>query len=310
MNDSKDMKNPRSEARSGLSRKISSVNWNQVYYFQLVASLGSIKQASEVVGLSPSTVSEHIATLEEQLQVKLFDRNGRKLDLTEQGQKLHWHAKSMFENGERLLETVSPVHVGTYPVGIGIVPGAQMAIAYKWAGDFIERFGPRDVHLRHTTMDEIAVEILTGKIDFGFANSALKNSNLESRLISSSQVRFYVAEESSFSSLAPTLAKLPLLICRSDSFSDALLEKALQESDLFPSSVVTSDYPSVLLDLCRRGLGVGAFSEEVIKKLTGEGLKSLRLPPELPKIESNTYLIWPKDAASSLAVQQLKQLIK
>lgn len=304
------MKNLRTETRSGLSRKISAVNWNQVYYFQLVASLGSIKQASEVVGLSPSTVSEHIATLEEQLQVKLFDRNGRKLDLTEQGQKLHWHAKSMFENGERLLETVSPVHVGTYPVGIGIVPGAQMAIAYKWAGDFIERFGPRDVHLRHTTMDEIEGEILSGKIDFGFANSALKNSNLESRLISSSQVRFYVSEESSFSSLASTLAKLPLLICRSDSFSDALLEKALQESDLFPSSVVTSDYPSVLLDLCRRGLGVGAFSEEVIKKLSGEGLKALRLPPELPKIESNTYLIWPKDAANSLAVQQLKQLIK
>lgn len=56
--------------------------------FKKVIELGSFTQAAENLGYTQSTVTSHIQALEEHLGAPLFDRMGRKINLTEIGKKL------------------------------------------------------------------------------------------------------------------------------------------------------------------------------------------------------------------------------
>jgi DNA-binding transcriptional LysR family regulator len=63
--------------------------------FLLVAENGSFSQAAEKLHLTQPAVSKRVALLEEQLGTELFDRIGRVISLTEAGQALLPHAKSV-----------------------------------------------------------------------------------------------------------------------------------------------------------------------------------------------------------------------
>src|SRR5580658_3082241 len=54
-----------------------------------VAETGSFVRAGERVGLSQSGVSRAVARLEEQVGVRLFDRNARAVVLTDEGRRFH-----------------------------------------------------------------------------------------------------------------------------------------------------------------------------------------------------------------------------
>src|ERR1700722_11230570 len=54
-----------------------------------VVQTGSFVRAGKRVGLSQSGVSRAIARLEEQVGVRLFDRNARAVVLTDEGQRFH-----------------------------------------------------------------------------------------------------------------------------------------------------------------------------------------------------------------------------
>jgi LysR family transcriptional activator of nhaA len=294
---------------SSAQQRISGINWNQVYYFSLVAANGSIKGAAESIDLSPSTLSEHISELEKDLNVELFRRQGRKLSLTEQGERLYHHAKAMFENGHRLLDVVSPNELGNYPISIGLLPGPHLEGAYSVIGDFLEKFGSQEMKIRHCTPDELENGLASARLDFGFADRPPKRKDLTSHCVASKPIRFYVSNEWQGFKFAEILEKVPLLVCRSESSIDAFIEKVLQEADLQPSAIISSDFPSVLMNLCRRGLGVGAFCESKGDALPEDSVRTLRNPKDAPVLETCLYAVWSPLAENSAAVCHLKRLL-
>lgn len=291
-----------------LHGKISGINWNQVYSFSLVATYGSIKKAAELLKLSPSTLSEQISQLETILEVELFVRRGPKLTLTEQGKRLFMHAKGMFEHGLRLLDAVTPLHIENYPVSIGFVPGPHLPLAYKWISKFHEEFGPNNMKLQHSSPETFESSLLKGQFDFGFSDKKPNHPELLFQQIDQSAVRFYVSADWNHQSLAELLKRLPLLVCRSEASTEALIEHSLQEADIIPSSIISSDFPSVLVDLCRMGVGIGAFCEEPILKLNTQSIRSLRNPKDAPKIETRLFVIWASAAENTVATAQLKKV--
>ncbi|PLW69417.1 LysR family transcriptional regulator [Pseudohalioglobus lutimaris] len=68
---------------------------NNLRAFVLVAETGSFSEAAEKLHLTQPAVSKRVALLEEQLGAELFDRIGRVVSLTEAGNALLPHAKSV-----------------------------------------------------------------------------------------------------------------------------------------------------------------------------------------------------------------------
>jgi len=82
--------------------------------FQAVAESGSFSKAGEVLFLTQPAISKRVASLEDQLGLKLFDRIGKRISLTEAGRTLLLEVQKILnqvEESQRLLSNLSN-HVG------------------------------------------------------------------------------------------------------------------------------------------------------------------------------------------------------
>lgn len=70
----------------------------QLQYFLAVAERGSISQAAQQLLISQSTMTEAIKGLEEDLGVRLFNRGGRGMTLTQKGQRFLRHATKVLSD--------------------------------------------------------------------------------------------------------------------------------------------------------------------------------------------------------------------
>lgn len=285
------------------------INWNQVYYFSEVAAAGSIKDAAPKLGISASTLSAHISQLERDLDILLFHRHHRKLTLTPQGSRLFLYAKQMFETGQRLIDVVSPVPLGCYPVSIGLVPSPSIQIGYNFIRSYAAKYGPLNMKFFHSNHDDLEKGLSDARFDFGFSDRLPERKNIFHQLISSSAISFYVAASIAHEKFGDLFSKLPLLVCNSDLGSRSAIEQALEESDLLPCAIMSADYPSLLLDLCQAGLGIAAFGEESVSQ-TDAAVETIRSPKGAPRLMQRLYVLWSKDGENSEAVGRLRGLLK
>ncbi len=71
------------------------MDWDKLRIFHVVSDTGSLTLAGKTLGLSQSSISRHIASLEDSLHTTLFHRHSRGLALTEQGEYLHRTTKEV-----------------------------------------------------------------------------------------------------------------------------------------------------------------------------------------------------------------------
>ena len=82
------------------------LNYHHLLYFWTVAKEGGITPAARSLHLSQPTLSTQISKLEKALGVKLFDRKGRSLVLTEAGQLAYRYADEIFGLGRELVDAI------------------------------------------------------------------------------------------------------------------------------------------------------------------------------------------------------------
>jgi len=108
------------------------LNYHHLLYFWTVAREGTIARAAVKLRLAQPTISAQIHTLEEQLNEKLFQRQGRLLVLTEMGQVVYRYAEEIFSLGRELLDVVKNRPTGrTLTLSVGISDVVPKLIAYR-----------------------------------------------------------------------------------------------------------------------------------------------------------------------------------
>jgi DNA-binding transcriptional LysR family regulator len=139
------------------------MDWDKLRVFHAVAQAGSFTHAGESLSLSPSSVSRQIAALEETLNVSLFHRHARGLQLTEQGEALYDTAKEVFAKlalaeamvSESRDKPSGPLRITT-PVGFG------STWLVERMREFIERYP--DIHVT-MVVSEDELDVSMGEAD-------------------------------------------------------------------------------------------------------------------------------------------------
>ncbi len=75
-------------------------NYNHLYYFYMTAKLGGVMKAAKSLRVAQPSLSVQIKTLEASLNRSLFQKSGRKLVLTAEGEKAFNYCKKIFELAE------------------------------------------------------------------------------------------------------------------------------------------------------------------------------------------------------------------
>lgn len=94
------------------------LNFQHLYYFWITARESSLSRAAERLHLTPQTVCAQIHNLERRLGVKLFQRQGRRLVLTDTGRLVLEYAEEIFSLGEALVERLQGEAFNRFRVGI------------------------------------------------------------------------------------------------------------------------------------------------------------------------------------------------
>ncbi len=96
------------------------LNYHHLLYFFTVAREGGLAPAGKVLRLSPSALSGQIKRLEDNLGHALFEKRGRRLQLTETGRIAYRYAEEIFGLGGELVGAVRGHHVSARHLTVGV----------------------------------------------------------------------------------------------------------------------------------------------------------------------------------------------
>lgn len=142
------------------------LNYHHLLYFWTVAREGTIARAGEKLHLGQPAISTQLRRLEQSLGQKLFQKSGRKLELTEQGRMVYRYADEIFTLGRELLDTAKGRPVGgPLKLVVGIVDNLPKLIAKRLLEPALRL--PENVRLicREDSLDQLLSQLALNSVD-------------------------------------------------------------------------------------------------------------------------------------------------
>ena len=150
----------------------------QLEVFLSVARSESVSRAAEELAMSQSAVSGALADLEQQFDVQLFDRRGKRLHLSGLGRAIRPRAQALAEQALELEHALSKQsELGLLRVGATLTIGNHVSVPLM-ASFMREQPGAR-VRLEVGNTAEIARKVQNFEIDVGLVEGALQSPELE-----------------------------------------------------------------------------------------------------------------------------------
>ncbi len=140
----------------------------QLRTFRSVAHYLSFTRASEHLYMAQSSVSAQIRALEDDLDVKLFDRIGRRILLTDAGRKLFEYARRM----EDMTEEIRSELTGAASIRGSLTIRTPETIASVYMPEAVDRFHEENPDVKlvfiNCTDRQLREELNSGRIDLAF----------------------------------------------------------------------------------------------------------------------------------------------
>jgi LysR family transcriptional regulator, transcriptional activator of nhaA len=153
------------------------LNYHHLFYFWTVARDGTIAKASESLRLAPPTISEQIRGLEESLGVKLFEKQGRGLVLTDAGRVAYEYAEEIFTRGRELSEVLAGGKTGRMArFTIGIADVVPKLIAYRLILPALKLPVPIKLVCREGDPDKLIAQLVIHEVDLVISDAPLNPS--------------------------------------------------------------------------------------------------------------------------------------
>ncbi|MBV17180.1 MAG: LysR family transcriptional regulator [Thalassospira sp.] len=174
-----------------MRNRSSTFDWSQAQSFLATAEMGSFTGAAELLGLSQPTVGRHVATLESDLGLLLFDRVGKSLAINDKGLALVAHAKAMKEAAD--LFSLSALGQDQRIAGPVSVTASDAFCAYLFP-PIIERIriAYPDVQLEIVSSNDVQ-DLGRREADIAIRNVQPKNPNLYAKRIRNTKAYLYGA---------------------------------------------------------------------------------------------------------------------
>ena len=164
---------------------------NDMLTFLAVAESGSFTAAENILSTPKSNISRKITRLEKALNVRLFERTTRAINLTEAGRIYLEHCrrvKEEIDSAEHSLEALSTTPSGHLKVCTSVNVG-QVLLAPVFI-EFLQRFPKINMDIQLTNR---RVDLVEEGVDVAFRVGTLADSNLISKRLCSLSLHLYAS---------------------------------------------------------------------------------------------------------------------
>jgi DNA-binding transcriptional LysR family regulator len=142
----------------------------RIHYFQLVARLGSIRQAALVLSIAPSSISRVLKQLEEELGTPLFERVRQRLKLTSAGELMLYHARVSTAELNRASEKINELHgLRRGRVSVSVIESAARGLMPKVLSEFWAHHPEINVDIKVVGSQQASEALAEGDCDLAVA---------------------------------------------------------------------------------------------------------------------------------------------
>jgi DNA-binding transcriptional LysR family regulator len=150
----------------------------QLQVFLATAHYQNVTRAAASLGMSQSAASSSLQGLEAQFDVQLFDRVGKRLQLSELGKQLRPQAENLLAQARSFEQALSGDNVtGRLQIGATLTIGNYLAVGM--IADFRRRYPQADIALSVANTETIAERVASFELDMGFIEGECHHRDLD-----------------------------------------------------------------------------------------------------------------------------------
>lgn len=242
---------------------------NRYLALQKIVELGSFSKAAEAMGYTQSSMSQMIASLEDELSIKLLNRYRTGAKLTLEGAELYPYIERTIYQYRAAQEKAKEIR----GLETGVIRmGALASIAAYWLPGLLKEFQqkyPRVEFVIHQgDYTSIQEGLKTGALDFGFVSpaavSGLETIPLkEGKMLAVLPEEHPLAQESVVSLTA--LAREPYILLEEGHYYEPM--EAFEALGVKPNVKYTIHNDHAIMTMVEAGLGVSILAELVMQRV-------------------------------------------
>lgn len=156
----------------------------QLQYVLAIAEHKNFTKAAEHCFVTQPTLSTQVQKLEDQLDILIFDRSKKPIELTEVGKKIVTQARNIVNEADRIQDIVDQQKgfIGG-EFKLGIIPTIMPTLLPMFLKNFIKKYPKVKLIIEELTTEEIIYRINEGHLDAAIAATPLENESIKERVI-------------------------------------------------------------------------------------------------------------------------------
>lgn len=291
------------------------MNLKHLRYFYEIANEGQITKAAKKLHIAQPPLSQALKNLEATLEVTLFERNGRQMELTEAGKVLYEKAKTIFHKIDDTILEVKEVGKGIRgTLSIGCNKSCFSHIP-KNIHKYRKQYPQMKFHLIEGDSYFLSRQLIEREIEIAFVRLPIDMHGFDFHELPEEK---YVAivhhqwlqDKTSTSISIHELAEIPLLLLhrlRGVGQFELIIDKFI-ENGLNPNVLCESPNVDMLLSLVNEGLGATIVPQSTLVELDHKNVSVLEINDA--NIISKSAIIWLKDRYLSKSAERFIGLFK
>jgi LysR family transcriptional activator of nhaA len=246
------------------------LNYHHLFYFWSVVREGGVLRASRKLEVAQPTVSQQLRELERSLKETLFERQGRKLVLTEMGRVVYGYANEIFLLGSELREAIAGHPTGRpLKLVVGLTDTLPKLIAFRLLEPALRMPQRLRAVCYEGTVDSLVADLADHAVDLVLSDSLVESTagaRVYGHLLGESSVTLF-AKRKRAARLRPTFPKslhgAPLLLPTGNTALRRAIDAWLEEIGVRPNVVGEFQDSALLSEFGEQNVGVFPASSAV-----------------------------------------------
>lgn len=261
----------------------------QLSTFITIAKLQSFSKAAQELGYAQSSITSQIQLLEQELNVRLFERLGHNITLTSEGKRLLPMAEQILKLSIDIKNMAGNSDKPTGPLIIGAVESLCATRLPKLLKEFRTRYPEVEISIKFGDKEEFLKALKENAIDIAFfVEQKIVNNDFITVLQTPEPMALLCSSEHAFAQRVKVypedLTGEPLVLTESSCGYRVLFESIMTKYNVKPRSVIETGNVQAIKQLILSGMGITFLPQTAVEEELGqERLVKLNfIGPELP----------------------------
>jgi LysR family transcriptional regulator for metE and metH len=246
-----------------------------IHHFRLIDTIskdGTLTKAAATLRLTQSALSHQLKELEKELGIEVFNRNGKKLHLSEQGYRFLRSSEKILAELKSLEEDINNYKNGqTSKLSISM----QCYTAYHWLPGIIKYYKSRWPDINIQILSEATSRpleyLMNGDLDIGIIRTQMVNTKIRYEPIFNDRLTAIISKDHPLAKkdiieIADFQGQELILPLYDPSYQDTpMIESLIQAQQVKPKTLHRIHYTDATIEMVNANLGISVMADWIVE---------------------------------------------